>query len=93
MDSRRGLDRRRVVLAEKMKPEDRTQAAKLIYEAVRAIQDGSISPAEAKWLCRAGAELLEKVRPKAKRWLGRTAIDTASMVLRQLASDIEDLAE
>jgi hypothetical protein len=74
-----------------MKPEDRAQAAKLIWEASRAIEDGAITPAEGRYLCKAGAELLERVRPRAKRWIAKTAIDTASLVLRQLASDLEDL--
>jgi hypothetical protein len=74
-----------------MKPEDRAQAAKLIWEASRAIEDGAITAAEGRYLCKAGAELLERVRPRAKRWIAKTAIDTASLVLRQLASDLEDL--
>ena len=74
-----------------MNPEQRTTAAKLIFDAVRALEDGALTPAEGRYLCRAGVELLDRLRPKAKRWVGRTAIDGASLVLRQLAQDLEEV--
>ena len=76
-----------------MTPEERATAAKLIFDAARALEDGAISPEEGRWLCKAGVERLYRLRPKAKRWVGRTAIDGASLVLRQLASDLEELPD
>ena len=76
-----------------MNSEDRAKAAKLIWDAARAIEDGAITPEEGSYLCKAGAELLERVRPRAKRWFGRTAIDTASLVLRQLGADLAEMPD
>jgi len=68
------------------------QAAKLIWQAVRALEDGAVTAEEGVYLCKAGAELLDRLRPKAKRWIAKTAIDTAQLVLRQLASDLQEFA-
>lgn len=78
---------------EKGKVDGQAEAARLIYQAVRALEDGAISPLEGVYLCKAGAELLDRLRPKAKRWIGKAAIDTAQMVLRQLGSDLQEMAD
>jgi len=72
--------------------EEQEAAARMIWKAVRALEDGAVSAQEGVYLCRAGAELLDKLRPRAKRWVARTAIDAAQLVLRQLASDLEELS-
>jgi len=69
------------------------QAAKLIWQAVRALEDGAVTAEEGVYLCKAGAELLDRLRPKAKRWIAKTAIDTAQLVLRQLATDLADIPD
>jgi len=76
---------------EKVKGEQEA-AARMIWQAVRALEDGAVTAQEGVYLCRAGAELLDKLRPRAKRWIARTSIDAAQLVLRQFASDLEELA-
>ena len=76
---------------EKVKGEQEA-AARMIWQAVRALEDGAVTAQEGVYLCRARAELLDKLRPRAKRWIARTSIDAAQLVLRQLASDLEELA-
>lgn len=71
-----------------MTEDERRKKIQAIFVALRAVQDGVITPDEANDLCKAGVVLLQSIRPQVKKYWAKIALDTACVVLKDLGEDI-----
>jgi hypothetical protein len=73
--------------------EQRQMQMKALFQALKALQDGKVTVKEGADLCRAGVTILSSLRPNAKKYWAKIALDTACIVLKDIAEDIEQMEE
>ena len=74
-----------------MNAEERQSAARLIWQSIRALEDGSVSPSEGRYLALAGHELLQKFAHRADGAMGKMCLEAAAVICRNLARKLKDL--
>ena len=74
-----------------MDKDDRQTAARLIWQSIKAREDGSVSPEEGRYLALAACELLQKLAGRAEKLWAKMAIEGAAVVCRNLARDLKDM--
>tara|TARA_Y100001963_G_scaffold158893_1_gene260234 strand:+ start:141 stop:425 length:285 start_codon:yes stop_codon:yes gene_type:complete len=78
---------------EKMDSNEKKQAARLIWQSIKALEDGSVSPEEGRYLALGACELLQKLAGNASKLWAKMAIEAAAVVCRNLAKELKDLED
>lgn len=74
-----------------MKPEERQSAARLIWKSIQALEDGSVTPEEGRYLALAACQLLQKLAHRADGPVGKMCIEAAAVVCRNLARKLKEM--
>lgn len=76
-----------------MNAEEKKSAARLIWQAAKALEDGHVSPEEGRYLALAAVDILQKVAPQTERAWARIAIEGAAVVCRGLAKELKEMSD
>ena len=76
----------------KLDKEQKKSAARLIWQSVKAMEDGSVSPAEGRYLALAGVDICLQLASSADRIWVRVALEGAAITLRGLAKELKEMS-
>ena len=74
-----------------MDTEQKRSAARLIWQSVKALEDGSVSPEEGRYLALAGVDICLQLASSADRIWVRVALEGAAITLRGLAKELKEM--
>ncbi len=76
-----------------MTADERADAARLIWQAAKAIEDGAVSPEEGRYLALAAVDILQHLSGRAQRPWIRVAIEGTAVMCRGLAKELKEMGE
>jgi len=74
-----------------MDAEQKQSAARLIWQSVKALEDGSVSPEEGRYLALAGVDICQQLATRADKIWVRMALEGAAITLRGLAKELKEM--
>ena len=75
-----------------MNSEHKKNAARLIWQSVKALEDGSVTPEEGRYLALAGVDICLQLASSADRIWIRVALEGAAITLRGLAKELKEMS-
>jgi len=76
-----------------MKKDQKKAAARLIWQSVKALEDGSVSPEEGRYLALAGVDICQALADSVDRIWVKVALEGAAITLRGLARELGDMKD
>tara|TARA_Y100000004_G_scaffold182811_1_gene229932 strand:+ start:565 stop:801 length:237 start_codon:yes stop_codon:yes gene_type:complete len=75
-----------------MNSDQKKNAARLIWQSVKALEDGSVTPEEGRYLALAGVDICLQLASSADRIWIRVALEGAAITLRGLAKELKEMS-
>jgi hypothetical protein len=74
-----------------MEKEARQKAARVLWQTIKALEDGAVTPEEGRYLALAASELLQKLAGNATKIWAKMAIEGAAVLCRNLAQELKEM--